>query len=369
MTERTTLDLRLREANTRHEGGFHDFDDLRVGGVPVTSGGVASGVLASGSFNAAGDELTLVLDTGVKVAVPVPAVLRSAAAAAGNAAIDARVATWARANSPTGEIPEGSIPAAIMRDTEFTADTVRTLLGLTAQEVDDFLVGGSIAGNVITLTQQDGSTVQLTVPPDTDTHDGVIASGKFSAAVDELVLTLADSSVITIQVPAFLRGQGKQTADQVKQLIADALAAAVSNNTETGITVTYNTADRTIDFVAAGGAPAVSAQELIYFGIIETILEAATVDVSTLASVDASVAGHNISIGPSTNGHYFVILVPADHLILALVNTGLNTDVLSTYAQADNVRQLGNPAEQYHAYTFGPLNPGLTVNYRITLTE
>ena len=51
--------------------------------------------------------------------------------------IDARIATWARANSPSGTIPDTSIPSTIMRDSEFTAAAVRNLLGLTEDEVNE----------------------------------------------------------------------------------------------------------------------------------------------------------------------------------------------------------------------------------------
>ena len=45
--------------------------------------------------------------------------------------VDERIATWARANNPTGTIPDARIAADIMRDAEFTAAAVRTLLSLS----------------------------------------------------------------------------------------------------------------------------------------------------------------------------------------------------------------------------------------------
>ena len=153
---------------------------------------------------------------------------------------------------------------------------------------------------------------------------------------------------------------------QVDARVQAGLMAAVTGNTETGIDVTYNS-DGTFDFVV--GSTPTPQTELIYFGIMASTDTAVNVDVATLDSESAVVAGHNITLGPSTDGDYFIILTPAIHNILTLINTGLNVDVLSTYTDLLNVRQLGTPLENYHAYTLGPLNPGLTVNYRLTLQE
>ena len=59
---------------------------------------------------------------------------------------------------------DGQIPAAIMRDAEFTAAAVRNLLSLSSSEVNDLLTGASITNNVLTFTQNDGSTVPITLP-------------------------------------------------------------------------------------------------------------------------------------------------------------------------------------------------------------
>ena len=63
-----------------------------------------------------------------------------------------------------GTITDGQIPASIMRDAEFTAAAVRTLLALTSTEVNDLLTGATISGQVLTFTQNDGSTVGITYP-------------------------------------------------------------------------------------------------------------------------------------------------------------------------------------------------------------
>ena len=111
-----------------------------------------------------------------------------------------------------GQLLDGQIPAAIMRDAEFTAAAVRNLLSLTAAEVNDLLTGATISGQVITFTQNDGSTVEVTVPQG-GMADGVVASGAFNADADELVLTLDTGTAVVIDVPALLRqGAGGGTA-------------------------------------------------------------------------------------------------------------------------------------------------------------
>ena len=102
-----------------------------------------------------------------------------------------------------GELASGQIPDAVMLDSEFTASAINTLLDLTAQEVSDLFTGASIAGQVITYTKNDGSTVQLTIPAGTaGMADGVVASGAFSADGTTLTLTLDTGSDVVIPVPA-----------------------------------------------------------------------------------------------------------------------------------------------------------------------
>ena len=112
-----------------------------------------------------------------------------------------------------GFVTDGQIPAAIMRDAEFTAATVRTLLSLTATEANDVLVGATIAGQILTFTQNDGSTVNITIPTATPGQgDGVVHSGAFNADQTELILTLAAGGTVRIDVPAALRGTGLTAA-------------------------------------------------------------------------------------------------------------------------------------------------------------
>ena len=113
--------------------------------------------------------------------------------------------------APVGMIALAQIPDAIMRDAEFTASAVRTLLDLTADEANDLFTGATIADRVITITQNDGSTFTLTVPAGTSggtMADGVVSAGAFSADGETLTLTVDGAADVTISVPALLRATG-----------------------------------------------------------------------------------------------------------------------------------------------------------------
>ena len=221
-----------------------------------TSTGLTDGVVSSGEFNVDGTLLTLTLSTNDTIVINVPGLLRSTAT---GGVTEARVNVLIAATQLSalqGQVTNNQIPALIMRDSELTKAAVILLLGLSTAEVDNLLTGGSIAGRQLTFTQNDGDTTTITLPDDTDTHDGVITGGAFDTGGTQLTLTLADNSTIVVSVPSALRtgaGSGVDTAG-VNQLIAAALAAAVQNNTETGITVVYNAADGTFDFTI-GSAP------------------------------------------------------------------------------------------------------------------
>ena len=127
-----------------------------------------------------------------------------------------------------GQVTDGQIPAAIMRDAEFTAAAVRTLLALTSSEVNDLLTGATISGQILTFTQNDGSTVNITIPTATPgAGDGVVQQGAFNADQTELVLTLDSGGTVTIDVPAALRSTGLSAT-----AIAALPAGATNSNTE-----------------------------------------------------------------------------------------------------------------------------------------
>ena len=106
----------------------------------------------------------------------------------------------------SGTIADAQIPSAIMRDSEFTAAAVRTLLSLSSTEVNDLLTGASLSGSTLTFTQNDGTTVTITLPAAGESvADGVVESGAFNDDQTELVLTLDTGGTVTVNVPEALR--------------------------------------------------------------------------------------------------------------------------------------------------------------------
>ena len=173
------------------------------------------------------DSLQITSDTGTDATVPSASATEAGLESAADKAKLDGVATGATAVSTQaiqaivnatslsalqGMVTDSQIPDAIMRDAELTAAAIETLLGLTSTEVNDLLTGASITGQILTFTQNDGTTVAVTIPTAmAGTGDGVVQSGAFNADQTELILTLDTGGVVTIDVPAALRGTGDGT--------------------------------------------------------------------------------------------------------------------------------------------------------------
>ena len=158
-----------------------------------------------------------------------------------------------------GQVTDTQIPAAIMRDAELTAAAVRTLLGLTATEVNDLFTGGSITGQVITFTQNDGTTETITVPAGTSgMADGVLDGGTFNADGTELNLTIdtdGTSSTVTISVPALLRGGAGvalSAEDEGSEIDGN---VSILNFVGEGVTVTQTASGEVQVSIPGSGAP------------------------------------------------------------------------------------------------------------------
>ena len=161
--------------------------------------------------------------------------------------------------------------------------------------------------------------------------------------------------------------------DRYNPFVADAYAAiaGATFTGETGGVTPVNDTNFTtkayVDAVVAGTTPPSPQAEKIYYGAVDAAdaAAAAAVAVAGLTTEDAAVAGHSITLGPSTDGQFFVIFVPADHDLLTLVNTGTQANELSAYTRT--TRTIESVA--YVAYVLGPLNDGVSITYRLTLTE
>ena len=163
--------------------------------------------------------------------------------------------------------------------------------GATADQTDEEIqdiVGAMLTGNTetgITVTYQDADgTIDFAVASQTDENfttadhsklDGIEANADVTdttnvtaagALMDSELTDLAGVKGVTISTlqpkpseGAFANGdktkldgiEANATADQTDEEIQDIVGAMLSGNTETGITVTYQDADGTIDFVVA----------------------------------------------------------------------------------------------------------------------
>ena len=262
----------------------------------------------------------------------------------------------------SGQIADSQIPDGIMRDAEFTADAVRNLLGLTAQEVNDLFVGASITNQVLTITQVDGTTVTINLPAGAD---GVVTSAALSGTI--LTLTVDGATDVPVDLGALRDGVVEQTGsafDITTGTLTLARSGVLGNVVITGFPT------------EGGGTPTPAQTEQIYYGEVVALDEAAaialanTIDVSTLSGESAVVAGHNITLGPTTQeGDFFMLLVPVDHVLISMINQGTQANDISTFTRTLMTRQLGEPAEAYYSYVFGPVVDGGVVTYRLLLTE
>ncbi len=137
----------------------------------------------------------------------------------------------------------------------------------TDEEIQD-IVGAMLSGNTesgITVTYQDGDgTIDFTVASQTDENfttadhsklDGIEASAtadQTGAEIKTAYENESDTNALTDALLSKLNAiESGATADQTSEEIQDIVGAMVSSNTESGITVTYQDGDGTIDFSVA----------------------------------------------------------------------------------------------------------------------
>ena len=246
--------------------------------IPTAMAGSGDGVVQSGVIDDSGTELTLTLDNGGTVQIDIPTILRGSAGVS-----ETRVQELINATALSalqGQVTDGQIPAAIMRDAEFTAAAVRNLLGLTAQEVNDLVTGATISGQTLTLPQNDGTNVIITIPTAmAGSGDGVVASGAFNNDQTELVLTLDTGGTVTINVPEALRGGTRfidPNADGTLPSAADNQGKFVISGNYLLESIDHGGHDKEVTFkeygpdrVVVDSEPVISANEALYGGSFE----------------------------------------------------------------------------------------------------
>lgn len=107
--------------------------------------------------------------------------------------------------------------------------------------------------------------------------------------------------------------------------------------------------------------------ETFYHGL-SALNNPAIVELSTLNDVDrvtGSGQEFTFSLGPATAGQYVILLVPSDHDLSALINTGTGFPALGAFTRTADVREIDGV--EYISYTLGPLVEGYEATYRATL--
>nr|MCH9665970.1 hypothetical protein [Gammaproteobacteria bacterium] len=115
--------------------------------------------------------------------------------------------------------------------------------------------------------------------------------------------------------------------------------------TSGGQTITSNTVSISVRNVQP--------HELVYYGTSATN-NPASIDISTINSIDALVGAVDISTGTVTAGDYFIILVPDDLTVNSIIDDILQHDVLSIFTETSSVRVINSVV--YNSYVVGPLN-------------
>ncbi len=115
---------------------------------------------------------------------------------------------------------------------------------LTEEQVEDF-VGGMVTGNTetgITVTYQDSDgTLDFVVASQTDEN--------FTTTLKNKLDGIAASATNVTNNNQLTNGAGYITATLTNEQVQDIVGGMLTGNTETGITVTYQDGDGTIDFV------------------------------------------------------------------------------------------------------------------------
>ena len=128
----------------------------------------------------------------------------------------------------------------------FTNTVSNTDTQLTEEQVEDF-VGGMLTGNTetgITVTYQDADgTIDFVVDSQTDNN--------FTTTLKNKLDGIAASATNVTNNNQLTNGAGYITATLTEEQVEDFVGGMVTGNTETGITVTYQDSDGTLDFAVA----------------------------------------------------------------------------------------------------------------------
>ena len=267
-----------------------------------------------------------------------------------NRAVDGQITITNTGSGGGSGTADGVVNKAVFDEGTQTVTFTNSLGGTVTLNLGAFITAAELTTALTPYTKADGSVAFTAVVAGiTPTDDAHLSTKKYVDDADDLKASLSGAT------------------------FAGETSGITPVNALNFATKAY------VDTAVAGTTPPSVRSELIYYGLIlaaNAADEAAantyarTIDVSTLDMEDATVAGHNITVGPSADGDFFLILVPATHDLLTLINLGTHAEVRNAYSRSANARNdLGTPSEQYSSYVLGPLNPGVSISYRLTLVE
>ena len=150
--------------------------------------------------------------------------------------------------------------------------------------------------------------------------------------------------------------------------IRDVSAAPLTAGTGAGglqLIIDKDDAADTVTFNLSEVSP--GTDEAFYHGLSSTD-NPASIPLSSLTEATVTTGSgqqFTFSSGTATSGDFLILLVPADHDISALINTGSGLSELVSFVKTDNVRTISS--DSYHSYVLGPLVGGFTASYRVTL--
>ena len=260
----------------------------------------------------------------------------------------------------TGELDAGSLDVSGDADIDGTleADAI-TIGGVTLAETISDTVGAMVSGNTetnITVSYDDadntldfvigtlnqdttGNAATATILETARTIGGTSFNGSANIAVALAATATALATGRTIHGVSF---DGTANID-LSEVISDTVGAMVSSNTETGITVTYQDADNTIDFEIGAGVivnsmladDAVGADEIAADAV--TGAKIADDAINSEHYTDGSIDLAHMSVNSIDSDQYVDGSIDTAHIANLQITTGLiAADAITEAKIADN---------------------------------
>ena len=243
-----------------------------------------------------------------------------------------------------------------------TAEELNILDGVTASAADINLIDGITNGTVI------ASKAIIT-----DSNKD-ITGGRNITITGEL-----DAGSLDISGDADIAGTVTFGGVTLAETISDTVGAMVTSNTETGIAVTYDDADNTLDFVIGAGAivnsmladDAVGADELASNAVVTASIVDANVTTAKIAA-DA-VTGAKIADNTIDSEHYAAGSIDLEHMAANSVDSDQyvdgSIDTIHISADAVTGAKIADNAIDSEHYTDGSIDTAHIADSQITVAK